>query len=403
MKHLPAAIASIVLAAASVHAAAPVHAQQQTPPVPTSAAPTPPSATATIEELAHIRARLLALQEAINQREVPPGGMTSLYEAKEERARLLEQMRRFSAQTTPVTVRVPIDPRLVEVSNRMSPDFGPEPMKGMVRRTFINHFADTVETDLSTRGSRAGITVDLPIAMLTITGPQWEVEEAKAAMQDALPGYLQRVLELEAIEAGSRDSQRNLREREQFIQLERSTVNIDWEGGALRDLVKAVRSTVECNVVLAEPSVGTLVIPALSVNRVAPEVFFQSLQSIPLAEGRQLSVSVIAPEPRATDGNSPTLVETRPVIVIAEKLSANPIDRPASMTQRIFDLGDWPGAEGAGMKGLIEAIDFAMQANGTAEQMKVRYHEPSRILFAKGPSDSIRLVGEIVDAIRNQK
>jgi hypothetical protein len=35
--------------------------------------------------------------------------------------------------------------------------------------------------------------------------------------------------------------------------------------------------------------------------------------------------------------------------------------------------------------------------------MKVRYHEPSRILFAKGPSDSIRLVDEIVDAIRSQK
>jgi hypothetical protein len=89
--------------------------------------------------------------------------------------------------------------------------------------------------------------------------------------------------------------------------------------------------------------------------------------------------------------------------VIREKPSANPIDRPASVTQRIFDLSDWPGAEGAGMKRLIEAIDFAMQANGTAEQMKVRYHEPSRILFAKGPSDSIRLVGEIVDAIRSQK
>jgi hypothetical protein len=167
--------------------------------------------------------------------------------------------------------------------------------------------------------------------------------------------------------------------------------------------VKAVRSTVECNVVLAEPSVGALVIPALSVNRVAPEVFFQSLQSIPLAEDRQIAVSVIAPEPSATDGKSPASIETRPVIVIREKFSANLVDRPASTTQRIIDLGDWPGAEGAGMKRLIEAIDFAMQANGTAEQMKVRYHEPSRILFAKGPSDSIRLVDEIVDAIRSQK
>ncbi len=387
MRHFTAILLSIVLLGV------PALAQEPNP-------PTPPAATATTEQLVQIRARMQALGAELGSL---PQDSPRRQEIKEEGARLSEQMRRYSEHTTPCTVRVPIDTRLVEVSNRMSPDFGPEPMKGTSRRTFINHFADTVERDLLARGSHASISVDVPLAMVTITGPQWEVQEAKGALQEALPAYLERVQLLEAVELTSRDAQRLRREQEQFIQRERSTVNINWEGGTLGDLVKAVRSTVECNVVLAEQSVGTLAIPALSVNWVAPEVFFQSLQSIPLAEGRQLSVSVIAPEPRATDGKSPTPVETRPVIVIAEKLSANPIDRPASMTQRIFDLGDWPGAEGAGMKGLIEAIDFAMQANGTAEQMKVRFYEPSRLLFAKGPADSVRLIGEIVDAIRNQK
>jgi hypothetical protein len=44
-----------------------------------------------------------------------------------------------------------------------------------------------------------------------------------------------------------------------------------------------------------------------------------------------------------------------------------------------------------------------MQADGSADRVKVRYHEPSRILFAKGPSGSIRLIDEIVTAFRAKK
>ena len=366
-----------------------------------SNAPSPPSATATTELLAQIRAQMRALAEEIRRL---PESSPRRREIGEESAGLSEQLRRFAAETTPVSVRVPIDPMLIDISNRMPLNIGNEPSsRGGARRTYITHFANVVEADLATRGSQATIGVDAALSLFAITGPQWEVDEAKAALQSALPAFLQRVHELAELDAASRMSQQRGLEKDLELRIRRSTVNIDWEGGTLRDLVKAVRSTVECNVVLAEPSVGALVIPALSVNRVAPEVFFQSLQSIPLAEDRQIAVSVIAPEPSATDGKSPASIETRPVIVIREKFSANLVDRPASTTQRIIDLGDWPGAEGAGMKRLIEAIDFAMQANGTAEQMKVRYHEPSRILFAKGPSDSIRLVDEIVDAIRSQK
>lgn len=388
MRHFTTAI---LLATALL--AAPAIAQQAN-------VPSPPSATATTAQLAEIRARMQALADELrNLRADSPRRQAVI----EESDQLSQRIRTFSAQLTPVTERLPIDAKLVEVSNRMSPDFGPEPMKGMTRRTFIHHFADTVSRDLSARGSSVGITVDLPIAMLTISGPQWEVEEAKAALGSALPDYLQRVLELEQIEVLTQATQRGSVEKEKWLQLERSTVNIDWDGGALAALVKTIKSTVECNVVLADATVGSIVIPALSVNRVAPEVFFQSLQSIPLADDRTMVVTVIAPEAKTAEGKAPTPTDTRPVIVIAEKSRAASANPASATTQRIFDLGDWTGAEGAGMKRLIEAIDFAMQANGTAEQMKIRFHEPSRILFAKGPSDSIRLVGEIVDAIRSQK
>ena len=365
-----------------------------------SNAPSPPSAAATTEQLAQIRAQMRALAEEIRSL---PTGSPRRREIEEASLGLSEQLRRFAAQTTPVSVRVPIDPMLIDISSRTPLNLGNEPQsRGGVRRTYITHFADTVEADLATRGSQATIGVDAALSLFAISGPQWEVEEAKAALQSALPAFLQRIRELDEIDAKSRISQQIVRDKDLLARLHRSTVNINWEGGTLGDLVKAVRSTVECNVVLAEPSVAALVIPALSVYRVAPDVFFQSLQSIPLADDRQLAVTVVAPESTPTDGKSSAL-ETLPVIVIAEKFRAASANTGSATTQRIFDLGGWTGAEGAGMKRLIETIDFAMQANGTAEQMKIRFHEPSRILFAKGPSDSIRLVGEIVDAIRNQK
>ena len=75
----------------------------------------------------------------------------------------------------------------------------------------------------------------------------------------------------------------------------------------------------------------------------------------------------------------------------------------AAVTQRIFDLSNWPGADAKGIESLIGAIEFAMQADGSVDRVKVRYHEPSRILFAKGPSGSIQLIDEIVTAFRNKK
>lgn len=399
MNHLLTAIASIVLAAA------PVHVRQATPPALPSATPTPPSATATIEELAQIRAQMFAVREVLSQTDIPS---EDLPKAKAELARLIEKMRRFSAQQTLATARVPVDPKLIELSGSVTPRSAGNPPGSTTRGgsfSFIYHFAQMVESDLAARGSDTTVGVDATLSMFTISGPQWQVEEAKAALKDALPAYLQRVQDLEAIDASGRADQRERRERELFNQIQRSTVNIDWEGGTLGALVETVRSSMVCNVVLAEPSVSALEIPALSVKLVAPDVFFRSLQAIPLNNDRRLTVSVIAPEPKVGDGKpaTATAAETLPVIVIAEKFQANRTNQPALTEQRIFDLSDRPEFDAAGIKKLIEAIDFAMQANDTAEQMKIRFHEPSRLLFAKGPHDSISLFDEVVNTFLDKK
>jgi hypothetical protein len=272
-------------------------------------------------------------------------------------------------------------------------------------------YIDSVRNDLRDGLSTVAIELEDPLSMVRISGKRWEVEEAKRALRAALPAYVERMGEL--IEAERRVQSE--RQREQWRIEEFSTVNIDWKGGTLQELVASVKPLVECNVVLADPSVGGLTIPALSVKRVAPEVFFRSLQSLPLADDAQLVVTVVAPE--TTEGSKPSqstqsqgtqsqgkpAITTSPVIVIARKPVSAADSPSAAVTQRIFDLSNWVGADAKSIKTLIEAVDFAMQADGSADRVKVRYHEPSRILFAKGPSGSIQLIDEIVTAFRNKK
>ena len=118
------------------------------------------------------------------------------------------------------------------------------------------------------------------------------------------------------------------------------------------------------------------------------------------AEGSKPSQST---QNQGTQSQGKPVINTSPVIVIARKPVSAADSPSAAVTQRIFDLSNWPGADAKGIESLIGAIEFAMQADGSVDRVKVRYHEPSRILFAKGPSGSIQLIDEIVTAFRNKK
>ena len=229
---------------------------------------------------------------------------------------------------------------------------------------------------------------------------QWEVEEAKAALKEALPAYIARIQTLEAADMKSR----MLLEDQELARLVRSTVNIAWEGGTLEDLVARVKSSVRCNVVLADASVGSLTIPPLSVERVRPEVFFLSLQSIPLADNAGLVVTVVSqdqklPEQKSSEQKSSEQgadLGTLPVVVISREFNANGYAGVTNIGQRLFDLNNWEGINTGGIESLINAINFAMESTGSEQLVKIRYHEPTNLLFVKGPTDSIALIEEIV-------
>jgi hypothetical protein len=368
-------------------------------------APDLPSTTATVDQLSQIRARLIALQLEINDQRLSPEIRKSL---EDERTRLTNEMRGFTAQRKRITERVPIEPQLSDLSSRSKLRTGGGPTNQIARggpETIVSHFADMVDGDLARNGSEVTISIDYALGMFILSGYAWEVEEAKTALRDALPAYLARTEELRKSDERVASEAAQRQESARLTRLENTSVNIDWKGGTLANLVTTVQSSVRCNVVLAEPSVGALVIPTISVKLVAPEVFFLSLQSIPLTDDRRLTVSIVSPDQASREGDfggknaEPNAADTLPVIVISEKSGSH----AGSADRRVFDLSDWSGADAAGVKKLIEAINFAMEANGQESQVKVRYHEPSKILFAKGPADSVALIGDIVNATRSKK
>jgi hypothetical protein len=347
---------------------------------------------ATYARLVGLRASIFSVEEQLGSR-----GLVAERRAELQRdlSVLNDQMGQFTDDCAPASERIPVEQSLVMVASQAQSLFQHLPRQIGRQNDAVQFYIESIEADLRGSHSTVDLQLEQPTQVVRVSGKRWEVEEAKRALRDGLPAYIARLQELIATEAKVQSD----RDKARFLDVERSTVNVNWRGGTLQELVTSVQALVECNVVLADPAVGALVIPALAVKRVAPEVFFRSLQSLPLADDAQIVVTVVAPD--VPDGGKPA--HTSPMIVIARK-PVSAADAPmASVTQRIFDLSDWPGADAKGIKSLIEAVDFAMQADGSADQVKVRYHEPSRILFAKGPGASVILIDEIVTAFRNKK
>jgi hypothetical protein len=358
---------------------------------------------ATYARLVGLRASILSVEEQLGSR-----GLVAERRAELQRdlSVLNDQMGQFTDDCAPASERIPVEQSLVMVASRAQSLFQHLPRQIGRQNDAVEFYIDSIKADLRGSHSTVDLQLEQPTQVVRVSGKRWEVEEAKRALRDGLPAYIARLQELIATE----EMVQSDRDKARFLDVERSTVNVNWRGGTLQELVTSVQALVECNVVLADPAVGALVIPALAVKRVAPEVFFRSLQSLPLADDAQIVVTVVAPE--AADEGKPgqsmpnrggPVIATSPVIVIKQRFNASSLLAPTTLAQRIFDLSDWPGADAKGIKSLIEAVDFAMQADGSAEQVKVRYHEPSRILFAKGPAASVKLIDEIVTAFRAKK
>lgn len=383
----PATTRLLTLTAAALMLSAPALAQQSPP----AAAPISPER---MQQLAAMRAEAAKLRPDSPDSPRIYRGMQQPEAIEQEPARYTELRDALRAQPEAefTLQRVPIHPDLRELEKQI-PSVRPidqtrQPGNG---QPLLSHFVGTVRSDLTARGSSVEISIDPALAEFILEGSRWEIEEAKSMIQSMLPAYRHRINE---VKAGEDRAEENAR-RQQLEAFKAKSVTIDWPGGKLSELVKQVRAQVFCNVVLGEATVGDIAVPALSVSSMEPEVFFSMLQTLPFPAGRRISVALVnrkSIDPSSKDRNHWEL-NALPAITIV------PVAEPArEPVRQVLDLRSLDSKESRAS--LIEAIEFAMQAGGFTDTVKIRFHEPSKLLFVQGPPQAVDLVHAIVDATK---
>ena len=379
------------LAFALAAAAAPTTlAFQETPPK--ADAPVAAGEQVPYADLLKAKEQIHALEDALSRR-VPDGATPAL--SPERRAELQQQLKTIQdwfhryADITPAS-------KIVKL-----PAMSSEETREWTMSVLGQQAAEQIQSELSSerRSSNLGIRAHGLKGTVVVVAERWELDQVAA---EVLERFLAMRDEVRAAAAARRDlDERAALERARAAEraLYHTTVNIRWAGGRLADLIAEVQKGVSCNVVLGDESVGNLVVPALSVDFVAPAPFFRMLNSMPLreaADGATAGVSVIVEQPtqETKSGDAPA---TRPVILI--RRTAAPV---VDSSSQVFDLSGWKDSDDAGIKALVEAVNFALESDGTAQTVTVRYHKPSKLLFAKGPARAVSLVGEVVSTMRNR-
>ena len=340
-----------------------------------------------IAELAAKRAELSKLKEQLS---VPRtqggsgGGGIAVDGTVVSAASALEADLRAAPESKQATLQVYADSKLLEAASQIGlfRQYKPfEPSRQYSESNLLEHFTNQFRYELRTRGSGVDIWFDQPLAMFSIKGSQWEVLEAKELMTELLPTYLHRIEEMRANER-----------TQSGRQIAAETITLDWTGGELGVLVQHVNDQVVSNVVLSDPALANIAVPPLSVQRMTPEVFFKMLETLPRTDGNDFVVTVvndatIQPESKATAQVPGSIA----AITISPALET--MEPPV---KRIFDLR--PAATADEQMSLIDSISFTMGAAEYTSEVKVRFHEPSKLLFVQGPRAAVELVAEVLRA-----
>jgi hypothetical protein len=267
----------------------------------------------------------------------------------------------------------------------------------------IPNLVSTFTRSLEARNASVEVTFDETLGALILEGPRWQVDDAKVLAGELNAAVAQRIQDLRAADLEQRRAVRLGDERDEEASrkaaqeaLRAKTVNIAWNGGNLGELIAAVKKQVACNVVLSDPSLGEVSIPPLSVQFMAPEVFFLMLEKLPRTDGNDFDVTVVSQSTVEPGAKSPV-----PDDGSMSAITISPSSRTGNPPEsRIFDLRALATADD--QKPVIDAISFAMDAANYTSRVKVRFHEPSKLLFVHGPREAIALVGEILSALELQ-
>ena len=278
--------------------------------------------------------------------------------------------------------------------------------------TGIDEVMNQMARTLAGLQSMAEITRSNFLPDVSIAGPAWEVAEAKKLLETKADEIARRVSDVRR--EAFMNSQRETLDRQRHLasEVESRLITIDWKGGTLAELLNTCRGT-RMNVVLAGGvATANAIIPSLSVRDVEPSVFFRALATTPLEDGRWLRVVVTEPTPMKSGsegGNQRALGEAEvaaaeralPIITIAidstesDHAGGGAVAAPSIGTD-VYDISAYLKANPGSMEKINDAISTALELSGGIEEIRVRLHEPTGLLFVRGPITQRKAVSQVV-------
>lgn len=276
----------------------------------------------------------------------------------------------------------------------------------------VDEVVSQVQKVLWALQSTAEITRSTFLPDISIAGPAWEVAEARDLLEAKMASIAERVNAVQARIFEQDQGKEIDRQRHLASEVESRLITIDWKGGTLAELLDTCRGT-RMNVVLAGGvATANAIIPSLSVRDVEPSVFFRALATTPLEDGRSLSVEITEPTPMKTgseDGKQRALGEAEvaaaeralPIITIAiystesDHAGGGAVAAPSIGTD-VYDISAYLKANPGSMEKINDAISTALELSGGIEEIRVRLHEPTGLLFVRGPITQRKAVSQVV-------
>jgi hypothetical protein len=247
---------------------------------------------------------------------------------------------------------------------------------------------------------------------IAIAGPAWEVAEARDLLEAKMTSIADRVNAVQARIFEQAQREEIDRQRHLAYEVQSRLITIDWKGGTLAELLDACKG-MRMNVVLVGgEATANAIIPSLSVRDVEPSVFFRALATTPLEDGRWLSVVVTEPTPMkagSEGGRQGALGEAEvaaaeralPIItisldpVVAKDAGGGAVVAPSIGTD-VYDISAYLKANPGSMEKINDAISAALELSGGIEEIRVRLHEPTGLLFVRGPITQRKAVSQVV-------
>ncbi len=247
---------------------------------------------------------------------------------------------------------------------------------------------------------------------ISIAGPAWEVAEARDLLEAKMASIAERVNAVQA-RIFEQDQRKEIdRQRHLAFEARSCLISIEWKGGTLSELLQACGETRMNVVLVGGEATANAIIPSLTVQDVEPSVFFRALATTPLEDGRTLRVVVTEPAPTnqtSTNSSQPTLADVKataaerslPVITISlngsDARGADDLSSPAaSIGTDVYDISAYLKANPGSMEKINDAISTALELSGGIEEIRVRLHEPTGLLFVRGPITQRKAVSQVV-------